>query len=145
MKIFNRNIHLLTRFSAALFSIYILLNTKDKLMIIGAFIMLLFDTYTFCKTLDAPNEIWTRVAGFRVRSANHYTMGANSRSGVRTHACRSTMHLKCIPLDQLGHPTTGLMSKSSLAAACEALLVVDLLTYKGEKTLSHFTHKKVDI
>ena len=30
----------------------------------------------------------------------------SSRSGVRTRACMSTMHLKCIPLDQLGHPTS---------------------------------------
>ena len=27
------------------------------------------------KTLAGPTEIWTRIAGFRVQSANHYTMG----------------------------------------------------------------------
>ena len=24
-----------------------------------------------------PTEIWTRIAGFKVQSANHYTMGPN--------------------------------------------------------------------
>ena len=50
MQIFPREIHLLTRGSAALFAIYILLNTKDKLIFTGALIMLVFDIYTFIKT-----------------------------------------------------------------------------------------------
>ena len=27
------------------------------------------------KTKEGPTEIWTRIAGFKVQSANHYTMG----------------------------------------------------------------------
>ena len=25
--------------------------------------------------IEGPTEIWTRIAGFKVQSANHYTMG----------------------------------------------------------------------
>ena len=25
--------------------------------------------------MNGPTEIWTRIAGFKVRSANHYTIG----------------------------------------------------------------------
>jgi hypothetical protein len=52
MQIFSRNIHLLTRGSAALFALYILLNTNDRIMYLGAVIMLIFDLYTFFKTLQ---------------------------------------------------------------------------------------------
>ena len=27
-----------------------------------------------------PTEIWTRIAGFKVQSANHYTMGPSTKS-----------------------------------------------------------------
>ena len=27
------------------------------------------------KLFEGPTEIWTRIAGFKVQSANHYTMG----------------------------------------------------------------------
>ena len=50
MQVFSREIHLLTRGSAALFALYILTKTKDKLMYIGALIMLVFDIFTFIKT-----------------------------------------------------------------------------------------------
>ena len=46
--------------------------------------------------LECPTEIWTRIVGFRVQSANHYTMGPYeveaesfndlSHSTVRTHS-----------------------------------------------------------
>ena len=32
------------------------------------------------KEVVGPTEIWTRIAGFRVQSANHYTMGPYSFS-----------------------------------------------------------------
>ena len=32
------------------------------------------------KKVAGPTEIWTRIAGFRVQSANHYTMGPYSLS-----------------------------------------------------------------
>ena len=51
MKIFSREIHLFTRGSAALFALYILSTTDDTIMRIGAIIMLIFDVYTFMKTL----------------------------------------------------------------------------------------------
>ena len=50
MQIFDRRIHLLTRSSAAVFSVYIMLNTKNRLIFFGAIIMFFFDVYTFCKT-----------------------------------------------------------------------------------------------
>ena len=35
--------------------------------------------YNNKKSFWGPTEIWTRIAGFKVQSANHYTMGPYSR------------------------------------------------------------------
>jgi len=50
MQVFSREIHLLTRGSAALFALYILSKTKNKLIYIGALVMLIFDIFTFIHT-----------------------------------------------------------------------------------------------
>ena len=35
------------------------------------------------KLLAGPTEIWTRIAGFRVQSASHYTMGPYGRRSAQ--------------------------------------------------------------
>jgi hypothetical protein len=92
----KRNTFTYKRF-AALFAIYILLNTKDKLMLV-------FDIFT----LPTRFELVSPDSESGVLTTTLWKQ-SDSRSGVRTRACMSTMHLKCIPLDQLGHPTSFLL------------------------------------
>ena len=55
---------------------FIFVNSKsvimEKLMLIEQCALLL----TKWAKSSTPTEIWTRVAGFKVQSANHYTIGA---------------------------------------------------------------------
>lgn len=54
MQIFSKNIHILTRGSAALASLYLIYSYKynnDKIILLIGIIMLFFDVYTFLKTL----------------------------------------------------------------------------------------------
>ena len=38
---------------------------------------------------EGSTEIWTRIAGFKVQSANHYTIEPDDEDGIRTHAGRA--------------------------------------------------------
>ena len=46
-------------------------------------------TYVGCKNQKGPTGTWTRIAGFRVQSDNHYTIGPKTTcitpGGTRTH------------------------------------------------------------
>ena len=74
--IFFMHFLLVSFFSDATFLIW------SKCIFVYFFILL---TYSFItqilknrrKKKAGPTEIWTRIAGFKVQSANHYTMGPN--------------------------------------------------------------------
>ena len=36
---------------------------------------------------EGPTEIWTRIAGFKVQSANHYTMGPRTHTRFSQRLC----------------------------------------------------------
>ena len=56
---------------------------------------------------EGPTEIWTRIAGFKVQSANHYTMGPClgnltwSKNLFPQEKCRGKQYLKLDFVNQL--------------------------------------------
>ena len=59
MQIFSKNVHMMTRGSAALFAIYISLFSTESLIRLGGIVMFGFDAYTFYKTVTYVKPLST--------------------------------------------------------------------------------------
>ena len=73
------------------------------------------------KTNEGPTEIWTRIAGFKVQSANHYTMGP-------LHAPQGKQlgrWLQCVTCTLFWWSCLGWM-KTSLSVLCSAKSITEL-------------------
>ena len=51
-------------------------------LILGLIVVNTVDYWVFMKIWSGPTEIWTRIAGFRVLSANHYTIGPDAHCKI---------------------------------------------------------------
>ena len=81
-----------------------------------------------------PTEIRTRIAGFKVQCANHYTMGPGTRWMFR-HACLNDI----ISLA----PAIALVRHSSLAARSSANQSQDMYLMTGPQNRTFVAHSHV--